>query len=121
MPIPKRFGRPLAAVAVSAAVAGSALIAAPAAQAYDTGHGKISCSAVKVRKSPAKNATALGVAYRGDAIAYDQFVYVKAEKTWYTRGTVTRKSDHAKIRGFVFYDCANPYNTDPAPKPPIPK
>lgn len=121
MRIPKRFGRPLAAVAISAAVAGGALVVAPAAQAYDTGHGKISCSAVKVRKSPAKNATALGVAYRGDAIAYDQFAYVKAEKTWYTRGTVTRKSDHAKIRGYVFYDCANPYGTDPAPKPPIPK
>lgn len=121
MPIPKRFGRPLAAVAVSAVVAGGALVAAPSAQAYDTGHGKISCSAVKVRKSPAQNATALGVAYRGDAIAYDQFAYVKSEKQWYTRGTVTRRSDHAKIRGYVFYDCANPYGTDPAPKPPIPK
>ncbi|MGW2686223.1 hypothetical protein ACWC6I_24100 [Streptomyces sp. NPDC001414] len=121
MRISKRFGRPLAAVVISAAVAGGALVVAPAAQAYDTGHGKISCSAVKVRKSPAKNATALGVAYRGDAIAYDQFAYVKAEKTWYTRGTVTRRSDHATIRGYVFYDCANPYGTDPAPKPPIPK
>ncbi|MEV7465481.1 hypothetical protein AB0O20_03060 [Streptomyces kronopolitis] len=121
MPIGARAGRLAAVGALGASLVASGVLLAPGAQAADTGHGKISCSAVKVRKSPAKNATAVGVAYKGDKIAYDQFAYKRAEKTWYTRGTVTRKSDGKKVRGYVFYKCANPYGTNPAPTPPIPK
>ncbi|WP_434598541.1 hypothetical protein [Streptomyces sp. A5-4] len=116
----KHIGRLAAAVAVSAALVGTSLAVAPAAQAAGSGTGKISCSAAKVRKSPAKNSTARGIAYRGDKIVYDQFAYKKSEKAWYTRGTVTRKSDRARIRGYVPYGCANAYGTNPAPTPPIP-
>ncbi|MFE9252854.1 hypothetical protein [Streptomyces sp. NPDC007088] len=48
-------------------------------------------------------------------------MYQRATKKWWVHGTVTRKSDHAKIRGYVVYQCANPYNAWPAPTPPIPK
>lgn len=116
-----RVRRALAAASTGLAVAVGGLATAATAQAYDTGHTTISCSAVKVRKSPAKNATALGVAYRHDKIAYNQFAYKRSEKTWYTRGTVTRKSDGKKIRGYVIYQCANPYGSNGAPTPPIPK
>jgi hypothetical protein len=81
----------------------------------------IVCSAAKVRSEPEDNATALGIAYEGDKIEYDQFAYKQSEQTWYTRGTVTRQ-DGQQIRGYVPYDCANPYQdpTDP-PTPRIPK
>ncbi|MCX4682119.1 hypothetical protein OG413_43850 [Streptomyces sp. NBC_01433] len=117
----KHIGRLAAAGAVGAALLATSVAIAPAAQAADSSTGKISCSAAKVRKNPTKNSTANGIAYRGDKIVYDQFAYRKSEKAWYTRGTVTRKSDGAKIRGFVPYGCANPYGTNPAPTPPIPK
>lgn len=118
----RRVKRTLLAATMGLTIAAAGLSTASSAQASGTGTTKISCSAVKVRKSPAKNATAYGVAYRGDKIVYDQFAYRKSEKTWYTRGTVTRKSDGVKIhKGYVFYRCANPYGTNPAPTPPIPK
>ncbi|MEU6148045.1 hypothetical protein ABZ848_47890 [Streptomyces sp. NPDC047081] len=113
--------RALAAASLGLAVAAGGLATASTAQAYDTGHTKISCSAVKVRKSPSTAATAVGVAYRNDKIAYDQWVYRSATKTWWTRGTVTRKSDGKRLRGYVVYKCANPYGTNGAPTPPIPK
>lgn len=121
MPIRMRIGRLTAVGALGTSLVVSGVLLAPGAQAADTGHGKVSCSAVKVRKSPAKNATAVGVVYKGDKVAYDQFAYKRAEKTWYTRGTFVRKSDGVKLRGYVFYKCANPYGTNPAPTPPIPK
>ncbi|WP_247692316.1 hypothetical protein [Streptomyces sp. RK31] len=99
----------------------SGVLLAPGAQAADAGHRKISCSAVKVGESPAKSAAAVAVAYKGGKTAYDHFVCKRAEKTRYTRGTVTRKSDGKKVQGYVFYKCANPYGTNPAPTPPIPK
>ncbi|MDX2549512.1 hypothetical protein [Streptomyces stelliscabiei] len=116
-----RVRRTLAAASMGLAVAACGLATAATAQAYDTGHTTISCSAVKVRKSPSKTATALGVACRHDKIAYDQWVYKASQKTWFTRGTVTRKSDGRKIRGYVIYQCANPYASNGAPTPPIPK
>ncbi len=116
-----RFGRPLAAVAMTAAVAGAALVAAPSAQAYDSGTTKISCSAVKVHKSYSTTSTVRGIAYKGDKMTYTQWVHVKKTNTWWTRGTVKRRSDGVKISGYVIYNCANPYGTNPAPKPSIPK
>jgi len=113
--------RALAAASLGLAVAVGGLATASTAQAYDTGHTTISCSAVKVRKSPSTTATTVGVAYRNDRIAYDQWVYRSATKTWWTRGTVTRKSDGKKLRGYVIYQCANPYGTNGAPTPSIPK
>lgn len=94
-------------------------VAAPPAHAGDT---KIICSAVKVRKEPETSTTAVGVAYRGDSVEYDQWAYNKKEKRWYTRGTITRRSDGVRIRGYVPYDCANPYkdNSNP-PTPQIPE
>jgi hypothetical protein len=121
MPIRTRLARLTAVGALGASLVVSGVLLAPGAQAYDTGHGKVSCSAVKVRKSPAKNATAVGVTYKGDKVAYDQFAYKKSEKTWYTHGTFVRKSDGKRLKGYVFYKCANPYGTNPAPTPPIPK
>ena len=117
----QRAQRALAAASLGLAVAVGGLATATTAQAYDTGTTTISCSAVKVRKAPSKTSTVVGIGYRHDKVVYDQWAYKKAEKTWYTRGTVTRKSDGKKIRGYMIYNCANPYKTNPAPKPSIPK
>ena len=117
-----RTQRALAAASLGLAVAAGGLATATSAQAYDTSTTTISCSAVKVRKAPSKTSTVLGIGYRHDKVIYDQWVYKKSEKTWYTRGIVTRKSDGKKIgRGYMIYNCANPYKTNPAPKPSIPK
>ncbi|MFD8811344.1 hypothetical protein ACFV23_07615 [Streptomyces sp. NPDC059627] len=116
-----RAQRAVTAASLGLAVTVGGLASAATAQAYDTDSTTISCSAVKVRKAPSKTSTVVGIGYRHDKVVYDQFAYKKAEKTWYTRGTVTRKSDGKKVRGYMIYDCANPYATNPAPKPSIPK
>jgi hypothetical protein len=113
--------RSVAAAALGLTVAAGVTVTANNAHAADKDTAKISCSAAKVRVNPAKNSAARGIAYQGDKILYDQFAYKKSEKRWYTRGKVTRKHDGAKIYGFVPYKCANPYGTNPAPTPPIPK
>ncbi|MFI6019119.1 hypothetical protein ACIBCP_16030 [Streptomyces sp. NPDC051287] len=113
--------RALAAASLGLAVAAGGLVTATTAQAYDTGKTTISCSAVNIRKAPSKTSTVVGIGYRHDTVVYDQWAYNKAQKTWYTRGTVTRKSDGEKVRGYMIYNCANPYETNPAPKPSIPK
>lgn len=117
----QRVKHALLATTMGLTVAVGGIATASTAQAADTGHTTISCSAVKIRKAPSKTATVVGVGYRKDKVAYDQWAYKKAEKRWYTRGTVTRKSDGRKIRGYMVYECANPYGTNPAPTPPIPK
>ena len=117
----QRVKRALLATSMGLTLAAGGLATASTAQAADTGHTKISCSAVKIRKAPSKNSAAVGVGYRNDKVAYDQWAYRRAEKRWYTRGTVTRRSDGKKIRGYMVYECANPYGTNPAPTPPIPK
>lgn len=109
------------AAALGLTVAAGITVTATDAHASDKATTKISCSAAKVRVNPSKNSTSRGVAYRGDKMLYDQWAYKKSEKTWYTRGKVTRKSDGAKIYGYVPYKCANPYGTNPAPTPKIPK
>lgn len=119
--IRQRLTRTVLATTASLTTVVAGLLTAPAAQAADTGHTTISCSAVKIRKNPAKTATVLGVGYRNDKVAYDQWAYKRSEKTWYTRGTVTRRSDGKKVRGYMVYQCVNPYRTWPAPTPPIPK
>jgi hypothetical protein len=113
--------RALAAASLGLAVATGGLATATTAQAYDTGTTTISCSAVKVRTAPSKTSTVVGIGYRRDKVVYDQWAYRKVEKTWYTHGTVTRRSDGKRIRGYMIYNCANPYETNPAPKPSIPK
>ncbi|CAM5393372.1 hypothetical protein SALBM311S_10504 [Streptomyces alboniger] len=87
-----RAQRALAAASLGLAVAAGGLATASTAQAYDTGTTTISCSAVKIRKAPSKTSTVVGIGYRHDKVVYNQWAYKKAEKTWYTRGTVTRKS-----------------------------
>ncbi|WP_428935517.1 hypothetical protein [Streptomyces sp. ACT015] len=121
MKIRQTLVRALAASSLGLTVTAAGIMTATTAQAYDKSTTNISCSAVKVHKSPAKNATTVGIAYKGDKILYDQWVYKASEKTWYTRGKVTRKHDGAKIYGYMIYRCANPYGTNPAPTPPIPK
>jgi hypothetical protein len=117
----QRVKRAVVATTLGLAVAAGGLATASTAQAADTGHTKISCSAVKIRKAPSKSSAVVGIGYRGDKVAYDQWAYRKVEKQWYTRGTVTRKSDGKKVRGYMVYQCANPYGTNPAPTPPVPK
>ncbi|WP_331731909.1 hypothetical protein OG613_49230 (plasmid) [Streptomyces sp. NBC_00015] len=117
----QRVKRTLLAATMGLTVAVGGIATASTAQAADTGHTKISCSAVKIRKAPSKTSTVVGIGYRKDPVAYDQWAYKKAEKQWYTRGTVTRKSDGKRIRGYMVYQCANPYQTNPAPTPKIPK
>ncbi|MEU5476874.1 hypothetical protein [Streptomyces mirabilis] len=119
--ITQRLKRTVVATTMGLAVAAGGLATASTAQAYDTGHTKVSCSAVKIRKAPSKHAMILGIGYRGDKVAYNQWAYKRAEKQWYTRGTVTRKSDGKKVYGYMVYQCANPYGTNPAPTPNIPK
>ncbi|MFH8659996.1 hypothetical protein [Streptomyces afghaniensis] len=113
--------RSVTAAALSLATVAGITAAATDAQAYDKSTTTISCNAAKVRAQPSKNATVKGIAYKKDKILFDQFAYKQSEKTWYTRGKVTRKSDGAKIYGYVAYMCANPYETNPAPTPKIPK
>ncbi|MEW2350354.1 hypothetical protein AB0904_22100 [Streptomyces sp. NPDC006684] len=100
-----------------AALTGGLALSTGTAAAYDSDTTKISCSAVKVHKSASKSSTAVGVAYKGDKMVYNQWAYKKSEKTWYTRGKITRRSDGAKISGYVLYQCANPYGTNGAPTP----
>lgn len=118
--ITQRVKRTLLATTMGLAVAAGGVVTASTAHAADTGHTRVSCSAVKIRKAPSKTATVVGIGYRGDKVAYDQWAYKRAERQWYTRGTVTRK-DGKKVRGYMVYQCANPYGTNPAPTPPIPK
>lgn len=115
--------RHLSRIAAAGAVAllGTSVAIAPAAQAAGSSRGKTRCKAAKVRQKPAKNSTANGIAYRGDKIVHDQFAYKRSERAWHTGGTVTHKSDGAKIRGYVPYDCASPCGTKPALTPLIPK
>ncbi|MFI9771905.1 hypothetical protein ACIHJG_34325 [Streptomyces sp. NPDC052415] len=120
MIVRQRLTRAVVATALGLAVAAGGLATASTAQAADTGHTRISCSAVKIRKAPSRSATVVGIGYRGNKVAYDQWVYKRAEKRWYTRGTVKR-SDGKTIRGYMVYACANPYGTNPAPTPDIPK
>ncbi|MFD4574731.1 hypothetical protein ACFWNK_21915 [Streptomyces sp. NPDC058417] len=119
--ISQRVKHTLVVTTMGLGVAVGGLATASAAHAYDTGHTKISCSAVKIRKDPSKTATVVGIGYRSDKVAYDQWAYKKDEKQWYTRGTVTRRSDGKKVRGYMVYQCANPYGTNPAPTPKTPK
>ena len=110
------------------AVAGGLLIAAsagavafgtaPAAQAYDTATMKVSCSAVNIRSGPSQHNTIVGVGYRGDSVRANQFAYKVTEHRWYTRGTVTRRSDGKKVTGYGIYDCINPYGATPPPSYP---
>ncbi|WP_405686424.1 hypothetical protein OG204_20895 [Streptomyces sp. NBC_01387] len=117
----RNLGISLAATALGLTVTAAGIAStAGTAQAYGKDTTKISCSAAKVRIHPAKDSAARGVAYKGDKMLYDQWDYKKSEKTWYTRGKVTRK-DGAKIYGYVLYQCANPYGTDGAPTPKVPK
>ncbi|MYS33433.1 hypothetical protein K388_06674 [Streptomyces sp. KhCrAH-43] len=121
MIVRQRVKRAAVAGALGLAVASGGIATASTAQAADTATDKISCKAVKVHKSYSTGSTTVGIAYKGDKITYSQWVYQKSKKKWWVHGTVTRKSDHKKIRGYVVYQCANPYNTWPAPTPPIPK
>lgn len=98
-------------------VAGATVVVAavPAAQAADVETMKVSCSAVNIRLGPSQHSTILGVAYRGDTMRVNQFAYKASEGRWYSRGTVTRKSDGVKKTGYGTYDCINPYGASPPP------
>ncbi|MFD9904835.1 hypothetical protein [Streptomyces sp. NPDC059063] len=89
-----------------------------AASVPEKGTGEISCAAAKIRATPDRDALARGVAYRGDTLTYSEFVYVRSERTWYTRGTITRAHDRAEISGLILYTCATPYGDKAAPIPP---
>ncbi|MFK0113881.1 hypothetical protein [Streptomyces sp. NPDC091217] len=108
-----RAQRAIAAASLALAIAAGGLATASTAQAYDTDTTTISCSAVKVRKAPSKTSTVVGIGYRHDKVLYDQFAYKRAEKTWYTRGTVTRKSDGKKIRGYMSQELREPLPDQP--------
>lgn len=108
--------RRIAAGALGLMLTGGGLAAAaPAAQAYDTATMKVSCSAVKFHKSPSKGSTVVGIGYKGDKVRVNQFAYKVAEKRWYSRGTVTRRSDGKRVSGYAIYDCVNPYEVTPPP------
>ncbi|MEW2402012.1 hypothetical protein [Streptomyces sp. NPDC046862] len=107
--------RRIAAGAVGLALAGGALAAAPPAQAYDTGTMKVSRNAVKFHKNPSKGSTVVGIGYKGDKVRVDLFAYKVKEKTRYSRGTVTRRSDGKRVRGYAIYYCVNPYEVPPPP------
>lgn len=107
--------RRIAAGVLGLVVAGGGLTAAPSVQAYDTATMKVSCSAVKFHKKPSKSSTVVGIGYKRDRARVDQFVYKAKERTWYSRGTVTRRSDGKRVRGHAIYRCVNPYGATPPP------
>ncbi|MGW7542218.1 hypothetical protein ACWGKQ_14010 [Streptomyces sp. NPDC054770] len=111
------LARTAAVAALGLTLVTGATINATHANAVTKDTTKISCKAVKVHKQPKKTSTVVGIAYKGDKMLYDQWAYKKSEKQWYTRGKITRKSDGAKIYGYVIWNCANPYGTNPAPTP----
>lgn len=98
---------------IVASAGGVAFGPAPAAQASST--LKVSCSAVNIRSGPSQQNTIVGVGYHGDPVAVTQFAYKVSESRWYSRGTVTRRSDGKKVAGYGIYDCINPYNVSPPP------
>ncbi|MEU6379635.1 hypothetical protein [Streptomyces sp. NPDC046909] len=107
--------RRIAAGTLGFMLAGGVLAAAPAAQAYDTATMKVSCSAVKFHKSPSQSSAVVGIGYKGDKVRVNQFAYKVKEKRWYSRGTVTRRSDGKRVTGYAIYYCVNPYEVSPPP------
>ncbi|MDX3365312.1 hypothetical protein PV387_04605 [Streptomyces sp. ME02-6987-2C] len=111
--------RRIAAGALGLSVVVEALVGAPAVQAYDTATMKVSCSAAKFHRSPSKASTVVGIGYEGDKVRVDQFAYKVKEKTWYSRGTATRRWDGRRVRGYAIYYCVNPYEVSPPPACPM--
>ncbi|MFD0417112.1 hypothetical protein [Streptomyces sp. NPDC127108] len=85
-----------------------------------SGATEISCYAVKVRDRPQEDSLAHGIGYRGEGFDFEKFAYRRSERAWYSYGTVTRKYDGEKVRGYVRYECGNPHASDSAPLPKIP-
>jgi hypothetical protein len=101
------------------AIAGaSAFIVAGTATSAAASETTIVCETAKVRAEPEDDATVLGIAYEDDKITYDAWVYKKNERTWYTRGTVTRQDGERIPQGYVPYKCANPYKDPLSDAPP---
>ncbi|MFJ3825068.1 hypothetical protein [Streptomyces nodosus] len=68
---------------------------------------------MKFHKSPSKTSVVVGIGYKGDKVRVDQFACKVKEKTWYSRGTVTPRSDGKRVRGYAVYYCVNPYEVSP--------
>lgn len=87
----------------------------PSVQAYDTATTKVSCSAVKSHKKPSKSSTAVGIGYERDRVRVNGFACKAKEGTWYSRGTLTRRSDGKRVREPTIHRCVNPFGAIPPP------
>jgi len=109
-----------ATVAVSAlGLAGAVLGAAPAASAYDTGTTVISCGkGTNLRADSSQSSRVIRVLPKGTRVTYNQWGFKRAERRWYTH---VIEANGKPAQGWVAYACANPYKSEGAPTPPIPK
>ncbi|MFF3710320.1 hypothetical protein [Streptomyces phaeochromogenes] len=100
--------RRIAAGVLGLVVTEEGLAAAPSMQAYDTATMKVSCNAVKSHKKSSKSSTIVGIDYKHNTVRFDQLAYRARKRTWYSRGTVTRRLDGKRVRGHAIYRCVNP-------------
>ena len=107
-------------VAVSAlGLAGAALGTAPAASAYDTDTTVISCEkGSNLRADSSQSSRVTRVLPKGTRVTYNQWGYKRAERRWYTH---VIEVNGQPAQGWVVYACANPYKSEGAPTPLIPK
>lgn len=108
--------RRIAADVLGFVVAGGGLAAAPSVQAYDTATLKVPCNAVKFQKKSSKSSTVADIGYKRDTVRVDQLADKAKERTWYSRGSVTRRLDGTRVRGRVICRCVNPYGATPPPE-----
>ncbi|MGN9821880.1 SH3 domain-containing protein [Streptomyces sp. SD11] len=107
------------AALVALGAAGGVLVSSSAASAYDTGKTVISCSkGANLRADSSQRSRIIRALPQGTKVTYDKWGYKRAEKRWYTH---VIKVNGKRQAGWVVYACANPYESEGAPTPPIPK
>jgi hypothetical protein len=106
----RRYTAPLATAVAAGSILGTMALVAPSASAYSVITKPVSCSAVRVHKTYSTSSTVVGIGYRGD---HDRISLVKynssppnMENSW-LYGTITRRSDGARVTGWVVSSCIN--------------
>ncbi|MFH9735842.1 SH3 domain-containing protein [Streptomyces sp. NPDC017260] len=111
--------RTATAALVALGAAGGVLGFPAAASAKSTDTTVISCSkGANLRADSSQRSRIIRALPKGTRVTYDQWGYKRAEKRWYTH---VIKVNGKRQAGWVVYACANPYKSEGAPTPPIPK
>lgn len=111
--------RAATALAVSLAASAGMLAMSPAAVARDTDTTVISCrQGANLRTDSSQRSRIIRALPKGTKVTYDQWGYKRSEKRWYTH---VIKVNGKRQSGWVVYACANPYKSEGAPTPPVPK